>query len=122
VLEKNSKVDQTKKAEDGELFATAIQIKVSATPTMKVPKIKVQPSWSKPAFKKEDVDAPPEFFIAPLEEKCGVSIEFSTEMDFTALRDPDLLFDVLLISFQEQTQRSLATASSEDESFIEYTW
>jgi hypothetical protein len=94
VLEKTSKVNQAKKTEDGELFATAIQIKVSATPAMKVPKINVQPSWSKPAFDKEDVDAPPEFFITPLEEKCGISIEFSTEMDFKALSDPDLLFDV----------------------------
>jgi hypothetical protein len=108
VLEK-TKVAKLKKTEDGDLFGTAVHVKVSAIPTMKVPKIKVQPSWVKPALTK-DVDAPPEFFIVPLDVKCGVSIEFSTAMDFKVLNDPDLLFEVLIIPFRdERTNRSLAT-------------
>jgi hypothetical protein len=121
VLEK-TKVAKPEKTEDGDLFGTAVHVKVSAIPTMKVPKIKVQQSWVKPALTK-DVDAPPEFVIVPLDVKCGVSIEFSTAMDFKVLNDPDLLFEVLIIPFRdERTNRSLATEDAEEESFFEYTW
>ena len=45
-------------------------------------------------------------------------------MNFKVISDPDLLFEVQIISFSdEQTARSLATAESEDGNFvIEYSW
>jgi hypothetical protein len=96
VIDKQRIIDEAKKNEVGAAFAAAIQLKVSAAPTSKVPKISVQPTWTKPKFIEEEAnhDAEPECFVAPLEDRVGISLEFSTQMDFKVISEPDLMFEV----------------------------
>jgi hypothetical protein len=61
-------------------------------------------------------------FSAPLDVKCGMSLEFSMPMEFKNFTDPALLFEVTIISFHDQRTRTLSSAQPEEESSIDYTW
>lgn len=71
-----------------------------------VPSSKVKPTWQKPEFKpKTDENAKPEVFAKLEEGRCAVTLSFSQDMDFSTIKDPGLVFDVVIVVYKDKASR-----------------
>jgi len=71
-----------------------------------VPPFKVKPSWQTPKFNlTADENAEPEVFTKLVEGRCAVTMKFSQDMDLAKIKDPGLIFEVMIVVYKDKASR-----------------